>query len=296
VIPVTDFNLSPCQSGEIIQLSPQVRRITAANPGVLTGPGSNTYLVGNNEVAVIDPGPLDPSHIEAILHAGDNKIRWIVVTHTHEDHSPAAAPLAKATGAQLIGALYPDDGYQDTTFQADLSLQHGQQLQTDEFALEAVHTPGHVGNHFCFLLKEEGMLFTGDHIMEGSTVVIIPPSGDMAEYLASLQLLKQYPVQALAPGHGKLILQPFDYIDSLIRHRLKRERKLVEALRKAGETTLEALLPVVYDDVDKSLHDIAAISLWAHLLKLEKEGMVLQSSRSGTDFHEAPWVLANPGV
>jgi glyoxylase-like metal-dependent hydrolase (beta-lactamase superfamily II) len=295
-MPVADFNLSPCQSGELIQLSPRVRRLTAANPGVLTGPGSNTYLVGNNEIAVIDPGPLDPSHIDAILRAGDNKIRWIVVTHTHEDHSPAAAPLAKATGAQLIGAMYPDDGYQDTTFRADRSIQHGQQLQTNEFTLEALHTPGHVGNHFCYLLKEEGMLFTGDHIMEGSTVVIIPPSGDMADYMASLQLLKQYPVQALAPGHGKLILQPFDYIDYLIQHRLKRERKAVEGLHKTGETTLKALVPVVYDDVDKSLYNIAAISLWAHLLKLEKEGLVLQSSGSGTTFNEGRWRLANPGV
>lgn len=278
----TDLNLSPPKkiiAGELVQLSPLVRRLTAPNPGVLTGPGTNTYLIGQKKITVLDPGPADPSHIAAILKATNNQIESIVVTHTHDDHSPAAKILAEKTGAPLVGASFADDGYQDLTFHADKKIHHGDVISSDEFTLEAIHTPGHVGNHFCFLLRGkgaslEGMLFTGDHIMEGSTVVIIPPGGDMADYVHSLQLLKNYPIQSLAPGHGHLVLQPMDYIDYLVNHRLKRELKVIDALRKTGETSLQNLLPIVYSDVDTSLHLIASISLWAHLLKLQKEKKV----------------------
>ena len=272
---VTAGNLSACVAGEVIQLTPLVKRITAPNPSVLTGPGTNTYLVGNRDIAVVDPGPHDQSHLDGIMQAGNGNIRWIIVTHTHDDHSPAAVPLAKQTGAQLIGAMYPDDGYQDTSFQVASSVRDGERLVTAEFTLQALHTPGHVGNHFCFLLQEEAMLFTGDHIMEGSTVVIIPPGGDMADYIASLQRLLDYRLDYLAPGHGKLVAQPHDYIRYLISHRLKREQKVVEALQRSGQASLEVLVPLVYNDVDPSLHGIAMISLWAHLLKLQKEGRVV---------------------
>ena len=272
-----------------MQLTPLVRRITAPNPSVLTGPGTNTYLVGRDQIAVIDPGPHDTGHIKSILDAGAGKIRWIIVTHTHDDHSPAALPLARETGAQLIGAMYPDDGYQDTTFVVATPVRHEERLRTREFTLEAVHTPGHVGNHFCYLLIEEGVLFTGDHIMEGSTVVIIPPSGDMADYIQSLRLLSRYPLQALAPGHGKLIPEPQAYIDYLINHRLKREAKVVDGLRQRGAGSLQALVPLVYNDVDASLHGIAAISLWAHLLKLEKEGQAHRTRQDAADFSQESW-------
>jgi len=264
--------MSVITPGEVVQLSPLVRRITAPNPGPLTGPGTNTYILGKEKIIVLDPGPDDSVHLEAILAATDNKIDTIVVTHTHDDHSPAAKPLAEKTGALLIGASYPDDGYQDMTFQADKKIHHQELLSTHELVLEAIHTPGHVGNHFCYLLKEEGMLFTGDHIMEGSTVVIIPPGGDMADYIASLELLKQYPIQSMAPGHGQLILQPMDYVNYLIAHRLKREQKVIEGLKKSGPISLGDLTKIVYDDVAPAMHGIASISLWAHLLKLEKEG------------------------
>lgn len=279
-------------AGDVVQLSPLVRRITAPNPSTLTGPGTNTYIIGDKKKVVLDPGPVDKAHIDAILKATANQIACIVVTHTHDDHSPAAKVLADKTGSLLIGSTFHDDGYQDLTFRANQKIQHGDILNMEGFTLEAIHTPGHVGNHFCYLLKEEGMVFTGDHIMEGSTVVIIPPSGDMAEYMDSLNLLKQYPIKSLAPGHGHLIKQPIEYIDYLINHRLKREQKVIDGLNKAGEITLNDLTRVVYDDVDPSLYPIAGISLWAHLIKLEKEGRAKSSKSKAVRFGDERWSLA----
>ena len=276
-------------AGEEVQLSPLVRRVTAPNPSVLTGPGTNTYIIGKNKIAVLDPGPVIDAHIAAILKATKNKMDYVIVTHTHDDHSPAAKVLADKTGAQLIGSVYRDDGYQDLTFHADKSLKHAELLNTEEWTLETIHTPGHVGNHYCYLLKEEGMIFTGDHIMEGSTVVIIPPSGDMAEYMDSLKLLKQYPVKSLAPGHGHLVEQPIAYIDYLINHRLKREQKVIDGLIRSGEISLNELTRVVYDDVDTSLHPIASISLWAHLLKLEKESKAKNVTSKAVAFGDERW-------
>jgi glyoxylase-like metal-dependent hydrolase (beta-lactamase superfamily II) len=253
-------------------LSPRVRRIVAPNPGVMTGPGTNTYLVGNEQVAVVDPGPDDPAHIAAILREGAGRIRWIVATHTHEDHSPAALPLARLTGAELRGAPAPDDFYQDHSFRPTVHLGDEPLLRTTEFRLRAVHTPGHVGNHYCLLLEDEGMLFTGDHIMNGSTVVIIPPSGDMKDYLDSMAMLKTLPLVSLAPGHGELMPEPFDVIDGIVRHRLGREEKVLAALRDAAGT-LDELLPRAYDDVPRALYPMAKYSLWAHLLKLARDGL-----------------------
>ena len=184
--------------GVPVRLNSRVRRVTAPNPGVMTGPGTNTYLLGTEDVAVLDPGPLIDSHVEAILAAAEGKIRWIVATHTHPDHSPAWLPLQEATGAEVIGARPWDDMFQDDTFAPDVEVFHDYRLETDEFRLQGLHTPGHVGNHYCFFLEEEGMLFTGDHIMQGSTVVIVPPSGDMKAYIESLKLLLDYPLKSLA--------------------------------------------------------------------------------------------------
>jgi glyoxylase-like metal-dependent hydrolase (beta-lactamase superfamily II) len=264
--------------GQPVQLSPLVRRITASNPGVMTGPGTNTYLIGREQVAVVDPGPaLDP-HIDAILAACGERLRWIIATHTHPDHSPAAASLAAATGAQVLGNVIDNDGRQDASFQPQRGFSHDELLSTPEFTLRALLTPGHVGNHVCFLLEEERLLFTGDHIMQGSTVVIVPPSGDMKDYLDSLQLLRGYPIAALAPAHGQLILDPAAEIDRLVAHRLGREAKVVEVLRREGHGSLDALVPAVYDDVDPALHPIARLSLWAHLLKLQRDGRAVEAS------------------
>jgi glyoxylase-like metal-dependent hydrolase (beta-lactamase superfamily II) len=257
--------------GVAVRLSDRVRRITAPNPGVMTGPGTNTYLLGNDEVAVLDPGPLIDSHVEAILAAGDGKIKWIVATHTHPDHSPAWLPVREATGAEVIGALPWDDMFQDDTFAPDVEVRHDYLLDTPEFRLRAVHTPGHVGNHYCFVLEEEGMLFTGDHIMQGSTVVIVPPSGDMKLYIESLELLRDYPLKVLAPAHGSLIEDPEETVTWLIGHRLNREKKVVAGLKQLGTADIDALVKVVYSDVDESIHHMARLSLTAHLIKLEQE-------------------------
>jgi len=258
------------------RLNSRVRRVVAANPGVMTGPGTNTYLLGDNEVAVLDPGPALPGHIDAILAAAGDRIRWIVCTHTHPDHSPAWKAIAEATGAQVIGAAPPDDPHQDKTFVPTLQVRHDHVLATPEFTLRAVHTPGHVGNHYCYFLEEEGMLFAGDHIMNGSTVVIIPPSGDMKAYIESLRLLLDYPLKFIAPGHGELMPEPTKVVDWLVRHRLMREHKVVSALQRTGRSSLDELVKVVYDDVNTSLHKMAVYSLHAHLLKLQVEGRVLQ--------------------
>ncbi len=262
--------------GRAVQVSERVRRIVAPNPGPMTAQGTNTYLLGREEVAVVDPGPKEPSHIEAILKAAGERIRWILVTHTHPDHSPAALPLAEATGAKLMGNVIPDDGYQDTTFKSAHEFRHEERFCAPEFSALALHTPGHVANHFCFLIEEDGLLLTGDHLMNGSTVVIIPPHGNMSDYIASLQVIRAQPLCVLGPGHGDTMTEPIKVIDWVLAHRLQRERKVLDALISTGGGPLETLLPVVYDDVDPGLHAMAKMSLWAHLLKLQKEGRALE--------------------
>ena len=257
--------------GVPFRLSSRVRRLVAPNPGVMTGPGTNTYLLGNEQVAVLDPGPAIPAHIEAILDTAGDRIRWIVCTHTHADHSPAWQAVAAATGAQVIGALPTDDMFQDNTFKPDRDLLHDDVLQTPEFTLRAVHTPGHVGNHFCFFLEEEQMLFAGDHIMNGSTVVIVPPSGDMKAYIESLQRLLAYPLRFIAPGHGELMEDSRAVVEWLVNHRLERESKVIMGLQTLGRVSLDELVRVVYDDVHTSLHKMAKLSLSAHLIKLRHE-------------------------
>ncbi|MEM9255532.1 MAG: MBL fold metallo-hydrolase [Pseudomonadota bacterium] len=262
--------------GVAFPLNDHVRRIVAPNPGVMTGPGTNTYLLGHREVAVLDPGPAEPSHIDAILDVAGDHIRWIVCTHTHPDHSPAWQAIAEATGAQTLGGAPPDDPFQDKTFHPEVVIDHDHVLSTDEFTLRAVHTPGHVGNHFCFFIEEEGMMFAGDHIMNGSTVVIIPPSGDMKKYIESLQLLLDYPLRTIAPGHGEVMRDPKSVVQWLVEHRLMREGKVVAGLETLGRAGVDALVRVVYDDVDTSLHKMAKLSLSAHLIKLRDEARVVQ--------------------
>jgi len=283
----------PLEAGVLVRLSDRVRRITAANGGPMTGAGTNGYVVGERELAVIDPGPLDEAHVEAIIAQAGGVIRWVLVTHTHSDHSPAAKLLAERTGAELIGCVMePTDGHQDSSFEPTITLQDQQTLATPEFTLTAVYTPGHVGNHFCFWLPEDGMMFTGDHLMQGTTVVIIPPSGDMADYIASLEKLNDYPVKYLAPGHGHLMADAPSVVSGLIRHRTLREVKVVSALKKLGEVSMETLVAEVYKDVDPSLHPIALYSLWAHLLKLEKEQRAQKHAEPDCLFGQELWKLS----
>lgn len=264
--------------GVLTRLSSRVRRITAPNPGFMTGPGTNAYLLGEgNEIAVIDPGPAIESHVQALIDAAGGKIRWILATHTHMDHSPAAKLLKAETGAELIGMPPPPHERQDATFKPERVPLHGERFSVAGCKLRAIHTPGHASNHLCYLLEDEKLLFTGDHVMQGSTVVINPPDGDMREYLASLRLLLDEDVEYLAPAHGFLIGRPRAAVEWLLAHRDKREQKVIKAMHTAGKADIDTLLPIAYDDVDARAYPVASRSLLAHLLKLEAEGRANQS-------------------
>ena len=275
--------------GRLVWLSPRVARLTAPNPGPMTGPGTNSYLVGSgHRWVVIDPGPALEPHVQALVAAlpaaAEGRPVAILATHTHRDHSPAAAPLAAATGAPVWGRRPGHPMWQDDSFRPDHEPADGERLELGEgVTLHAVHTPGHASNHLCWWLEQERLLFTGDHVMQGSTVVINPPDGDMAAYLRSLQALRHAhdtgarTLEWLAPGHGFLVADPPAVLDALVAHRLRREAKVLAAL-EATPRLLEALLPRVYDDVPAALHGVASRSLLAHLLKLQGEGRAVQAA------------------
>jgi glyoxylase-like metal-dependent hydrolase (beta-lactamase superfamily II) len=278
--PHTDADVAPPPPlirGVASALSPLVRRIIADNPGLMTGPGTNTYLVGIDEIVVIDPGPDDPTHLDAIAGCGGDRIRWIACTHTHPDHSPGVAGLKERTGAVVV-AFDGRDG-----LEIDRSLGDGDLIEATEFVLRAVHTPGHASNHLCFLLEQERMLFSGDHIMEGSTVVIRPPDGDMALYLAQLERLKglRPRLRTIAPGHGRPIEHPAAKIDEYLAHRAMREKQIVAALPATGGTTIDAIVQTLYTDLPEELLPMAAGTVWAHLLKLKAEGRAKGKSAKG---------------
>ncbi|MGH2373771.1 MAG: MBL fold metallo-hydrolase [bacterium] len=246
----------------------------------MTGAGTNTYLVGTDEVAVIDPGPDEARHVSSIVGAlGRGRLRWALLTHAHVDHAPGAQRLARQTGAQILAfatagrAVAPDH-----------MLDDGESVACSGFVLEAIHTPGHASDHLCFFLKEERALFSGDLIMSGSTVVIAPPDGDMAAYLRSLDRVKQWRPVRIYPGHGDAIDSPQAVIEEYIRHRLMREQQVLDALRE-GPRRIADLVPEIYAGTPLALHRLAALSIYAHLLKLRAEGRV-----SGGD-RESEWTL-----
>ena len=253
----------------------------------MTGPGTNTYVVGENDLVVVDPGPAEPSHIDAILNCVGDRLRYVACTHTHPDHSPAAAVLADATGATLVGRTTADDRHQDLSFQPASQIEDDDCVTGEGWTLRAIRTPGHVDNHVCFLLDEEGVVFAGDHIMNGSTVVIVPPGGNMAHYIASLRRLLDYDVKVVAPGHGELIPDCRGEVEKLVRHRLLREAKVVGALSDQAQS-LDDLVVTVYDDVDPMMHEWAKLSLLAHLIKLEDERRTRKTAQEGVD----RWQLA----
>ncbi len=260
-----------------VPLSSRVVRVTANNGSMMTGPGTNSYFIGGgpeNEWALLDPGPDDAAHVQALLAALPGKLRWIFVTHTHKDHSPATAAVKAATGAQVLGMAPKHQEWQDTSFAPDVALQGGEMFNLPGgTTLEVIHTPGHAGNHLCYRLHEERMLFTGDHVMQGSTVVINPPDGDMAAYIASLRELMHLDLDWLAPGHGFLMPQPRAAMQRIIDHRLAREAKVFAALREEAQP-IAAVLATVYADVPAKLHAMALRSLQAHLYKLRDEARV----------------------
>ena len=273
--------LPPLVHGVASALSPLVRRIVAPNPGKMTGPGTNTYLVGIDEIVVVDPGPDDAGHLDAIAGCGGDRIRWIVCTHTHPDHSPGVAGLQARTGAE-VRAFDSRDG-----LTVDVPMADGDVIEATEFVLRAVHTPGHASNHLCFLLEQERLLFSGDHVMDGSTVVISPPDGDMAVYLASLERVRglRPRLRAIAPGHGRLIEDPIARIDGYLSHRIEREAQVLAKVRADGPIKIPEIVADLYADVREELHEVAAKSVWAHLRKLRDEQLV-KGDRESPD---GPW-------
>ena len=268
-------------------LSPLVRRVVANNPGLMTGPGTNTYLVGIDEVAVIDPGPALAEHIDAIVGASmRERVRWVLLTHTHPDHWPAASKIAASTGAAIAG-FSPFPKTDEVTLTLDRVLGDGDTIDGTEFRLEALHTPGHAPNHLCFFLDEERALFTGDHVLNGTTTVVNPQrGGDMVQYLASLERLRKLKrIARICPGHGDVIDDPAAVLDEYVAHRKMRERQILKLLKEQPRT-IKRIVDVLYTDTPEGLIEMAQRQVHAHLLKLKAEGKVQGSGAKSS------WKLA----
>ncbi len=291
-------NLTP---GVLVRISAAVQRLTAPNASLMTGAGTNSYVLGDPPVAVLDPGPDDPGHLSLLAQAVPRP-RFVFVTHTHRDHSSGARSLAAKTGAPIVGLPPPKDGRQDESCVPDLQPAQDQVFAmnpsgteaphagggkqgADATGLRAIHTPGHASNHVCYLLEGEGLLFSGDHVLDGVTPVILAPDGDMAAYIDSLQRLKRYELRAIAPGHGNVLDDPIGVIDAVIAHRARREAKVLCVLNALGKGRLAELLPRVYDEVRPELLPIAKLTLEAHLIKLAREG---RASCQGDEWRARP--------
>ena len=257
----------------IAKISEQIQRLTADNAGVFTGPGTNTYLIGNDELSIIDPGPDLDKHIDNIIEIGDGRITKIFITHTHQDHSPGATKLSERLNLPIYGCVTESSQSRDLHIDIHHTVIHRSAINSSDHNIVPIHTPGHASNHFCYLF--DGFLFTGDHLMQGSTVVIAPPDGNMTQYLDSLEMIKEFSIDTILPGHGDPINEPFDEIDATITHRLKREKKVLDQLKHVESIDIESLLPKVYDDVNSFLHPIATLSLEAHLIRLIENNQVI---------------------
>jgi glyoxylase-like metal-dependent hydrolase (beta-lactamase superfamily II) len=298
VIPaVPDFGLGPApEPGRVDEVAPGVLRLTAPNPGLMTGPGTNTYLVGRAEPVVVDPGPADEAHTAAIVAAAAplGPVRTILVTHTHVDHAPGAAALAAATGARVVGYGPAKDFAPDERAGEGWTLTSADRA-AGRLTLRALHTPGHASDHLCWLIEEHALLLTGDHVMHGSTVVIRPPDGDLHQYLASLARLRDAvpAIRTLAPGHGRLMDHVPEVVDALVAHRLGRHETIAAALVRRGDGTVDELLPLVYGDVTERQLPVARFSLWAHLRALGQERRAVAADTApGADTIETRWAAA----
>lgn len=267
-------------------LTPRVRRVLADNPSAFTHTGTQTYIVGTGEVAVIDPGPHDRRHVDAICDALlHERPVAILCTHTHRDHSPAAALLKERTGAAIVGCApltLDDDGPRadaafDTSYAPDRVLADGERLEGAGWTIEAVATPGHTSNHLCFALIEENALFTGDHVMGWSTTVVSPPDGDMAAYMASLEKLQARGDALYYPAHGEPVTNPQQFVRGLVGHRRQRERQILKLVEQ-GIGTIEAMVPRMYAGIDPRLHGAAGRSVLAHLIDLRDRGQVTETA------------------
>ena len=277
--------------GAVERIAPGVRRLVCNNPSAFTFRGTNTYLIGEGQVAVMDPGPENEVHLAAILRATEGeRITRVIVTHTHRDHSPGARPLVAQTGAMTYGfgphMTPPEAGGEggDHGFHPDVRLADDEVLEGKGWRLRALHTPGHCANHLCFALEGTGILFSADHVMSWSTSVVSPPDGDMADYMRSLERVMARDDRLLLPGHGAPLTEPKPFLAALKAHRVEREAKVLAALRAAGRATPAELVPPVYGPLDARLVGPAGRSLLSHLIKLEGEGKV---ARAG-----AAWVAA----
>jgi glyoxylase-like metal-dependent hydrolase (beta-lactamase superfamily II) len=271
--------------GPAMEVSPLIRRVLAPNPSPFTFKGTGVYLLGDRDVAVIDPGPDIPGHVEALKRAlADRHLTHILVTHTHSDHSPAAQPLKEWSGAKSYAfgphaAGKADEGVKieeggDMAFMPDVRVMDGDVIEGRGFTVECVFTPGHTSNHMCYALKEEKALFTGDHVMGWSTTVVTPPDGDMQSYMASLRKLQARDDQVLWPTHGGPVRDPAPFLQAYVDHRLQREAQILACI-DAGVETIPAMVARMYVDVDKRLHVAAGRSVLSHLIQLENEGRVV---------------------
>ncbi len=276
--PITFDRTFEAPFGERIQISPLVARVLAPNPGPFTFRGTGVYIIGTNNVAVIDPGPVIPTHLEALKTAlKDLRVTHILLTHTHSDHSPAAAPLKAWTGAKTYAfGRHASAGAEhsvtieessDASFEPDIHVKDGDILDGDGFTIECVFTPGHTSNHMCYALREEQALFTGDHVMGWSTSVVAPPDGDMAAYRASLAKLLARDDRVLWPTHGGPIRDPKPFVEAFLAHRAEREAQILACLAD-GVATIPEIVARLYGDVDKRLHPAAGLSVLAHLIEL----------------------------
>ncbi len=275
------------------ELTPLVRRVTARNPSGFTFNGTGTYVIGRGKVAVIDPGPMVPEHIEALKQtlAGE-EVTHILITHTHMDHSPAAAPLKSHWGAKTYGygphgAGKLEAGVQieeggDMDFIPDVRVAHGDIIEGEGWTVECVYTPGHTSNHLCFALQEEKALFTGDHVMGWSTSVIGPPDGDMTQYLASLELLLERNDEVYWPTHGTCITDVHNFVRAFISHRLDREKQILDCM-KQGYTNITEMVPVMYTDTDPRMYGAAARSVLSAMIRLVDSGQVTTDSDVSVD-------------
>ena len=273
--------------GRVIELEPLVRRVLAGNPGPFTYTGTQTYIVGHGEVAVIDPGPDDPDHIQALIDAlAGERVAAILCTHTHRDHSPAAPALKAATGAPIIGCAplaLEDSGPRadaafDTSYAPDRVLADGEQVAGPGWTLETVATPGHTSNHLCFALEETGALFTGDHVMGWSTTVVSPPDGDMAAYMESLDRLMRRDDRIYYPAHGDPVDNPRRLVRGLAGHRKQREGQILRLLGE-GVGEIPSMVERMYVGLDPRLHGAAGRSVLAHLIDLRDRGVVREADQ-----------------